>query len=93
MARTLRSDKVLFWATLLLVGASLVMVFSASAVQAMEKYGTLEKGMELEDLRSYAAGSPLTLAQKHLILRFSDTETAPCVPNNILTLKKGVAIT
>src|SRR5260221_364413 len=38
MARTLKSDKFLFWATLLLVGASLVMVYSASAVQAMTKY-------------------------------------------------------
>jgi cell division protein FtsW len=34
MARTLKSDKMLFWATLLLVGAGVVMVYSASAVQA-----------------------------------------------------------
>ena len=34
MARTLKSDRLLFWATLFLVGASVVMVFSASAVQA-----------------------------------------------------------
>ena len=34
MARTLKSDKLLFWATLFLVGASLVMVYSASALQA-----------------------------------------------------------
>ncbi len=33
MARTLKSDKTLFLATLLLVGASVVMVYSASAVQ------------------------------------------------------------
>jgi cell division protein FtsW len=38
MARTLRSDKTLFIAALLLVGASVVMVYSASAVQAMAKY-------------------------------------------------------
>jgi cell division protein FtsW len=38
MARTLRSDKFLFWATLLLVCGSVVMVYSASAVQAMTKY-------------------------------------------------------
>jgi cell division protein FtsW len=38
MARTLKSDKFLFWATLLLVGASVVMVYSASAVQAQAKY-------------------------------------------------------
>jgi cell division protein FtsW len=40
MARTLRSDKMLFLATLLLVGASVVMVFSASAVQATDKYAS-----------------------------------------------------
>lgn len=33
MARTLRSDKFLFWATVLLVGVSVLMVYSASAVQ------------------------------------------------------------
>ena len=38
MARTLKSDKLLFWATLLLVGASVVMVYSASAVQADTTY-------------------------------------------------------
>src|SRR4051812_24719305 len=38
MARTLKSDKSLFWATLLLVGVSMVMVYSASAVQALAKY-------------------------------------------------------
>ena len=38
MARTLKSDKMLFLATLLLVGASVVMVYSASAVQAQAKY-------------------------------------------------------
>ena len=38
MARKLKSDKVLFLATLLLVCASVVMVYSASAVVAMERY-------------------------------------------------------
>lgn len=38
MARKLKSDTVLFLATLLLVGASVVMVYSASAVVAMDKY-------------------------------------------------------
>lgn len=38
MARTLRSDKLLFGSTLLLVAASVVMVYSASAVQAQTKY-------------------------------------------------------
>jgi cell division protein FtsW len=38
MARKLKSDKLLFTATLLLVCTSVVMVWSASAVVAMEKY-------------------------------------------------------
>jgi cell division protein FtsW len=38
MARKLKSDKVLFMATLLLVCASIVMVWSASAVLAMERF-------------------------------------------------------
>src|SRR5258708_4061042 len=38
MARTLKSDRWLFWATLLLVGASVVMVYSASAVLALNKH-------------------------------------------------------
>ena len=37
MARKLKSDKVLFTATLLLVCISVVMVYSASAVMAMEQ--------------------------------------------------------
>lgn len=38
MARTLKSDKWLLWTTLLLVGVSLVMVFSASARWADERF-------------------------------------------------------
>ena len=38
MARKLKSDKLLFLATLLLVCSSVVMVYSASAVLAMEQY-------------------------------------------------------
>ena len=38
MARTLRSDKLLFLATLLLVGTSIVMVYSASSFLAMAKF-------------------------------------------------------
>ena len=38
MARKLKSDKLLFLATLLLVLASVVMVYSASAVMALERY-------------------------------------------------------
>ena len=39
MARKLKSDKVLFTATLLLVCVSVVMVYSASAVLALERFG------------------------------------------------------
>jgi cell division protein FtsW len=39
MARKLKSDKVLFLATLLLVCLSVVMVYSASAVVTLERYG------------------------------------------------------
>ncbi|MDE3155001.1 MAG: putative lipid II flippase FtsW [Acidobacteriota bacterium] len=39
MARKLKSDKILFMATLLLICVSVVMVYSASAVYAMDKYG------------------------------------------------------
>jgi cell division protein FtsW len=38
MARKLKSDKVLFLATLLLVCASIVMVYSASAILALERF-------------------------------------------------------
>ena len=38
MARKLKSDKVLFVTTILLVGVSIVMVYSASAVMAMDRY-------------------------------------------------------
>jgi cell division protein FtsW len=39
MARKLKSDKVLFTATILLVALSIVMVYSASAPMALERYG------------------------------------------------------
>ena len=39
MARKLKSDKTLFIATILLVGLSVVMVYSASAPIALQKYG------------------------------------------------------
>src|SRR5262245_38964213 len=38
MARKLKSDQALFLATVLLVGLSIVMVYSASAVVAMERF-------------------------------------------------------
>src|SRR5262245_18325887 len=38
MARKLKSDQILFVATVLLVGLSIVMVYSASAVVALERF-------------------------------------------------------
>ena len=38
MARKLKYDKVLFFATLLLVGTGIVMVYSASALVALERF-------------------------------------------------------
>src|SRR5262249_48757651 len=38
MARKLKSDRILFLTTILLVGLSIVMVYSASAVVALERY-------------------------------------------------------
>ena len=38
MARKLKSDRLLFLTTILLVGLSIVMVYSASALVALERY-------------------------------------------------------
>jgi len=43
VARTLKSDKWLLWATVLLLGVSLVMVYSASAVFAQDKFNSQNK--------------------------------------------------
>jgi cell division protein FtsW len=43
MARKLKSDKVLFIATILLVGLSVVMVYSASAPMALQRYGNASR--------------------------------------------------
>ena len=55
----------------------------------MKRYGTLEVGMELDDVRGYIQGTALTRARKHLILRFTENETSACVPNHIFTMTKG----
>ena len=61
MARTLRSDKLLFWATLLLVGASIVMVYSATAVPSFEK-GTAPYFYVLKQVIAAVLGTGLLLA-------------------------------
>src|SRR5687768_5937638 len=61
MARTLRSDKLQFWATLLLVGASVVMVYSATAVPAVER-GSTPYFFLMKQFLWAAAGTILLLA-------------------------------
>src|SRR5687768_5824235 len=39
MAKKLKSDRILFFVTLVLVGFGIAMVFSSSAIVAQEKYG------------------------------------------------------
>jgi cell division protein FtsW len=65
MARKLKSDKVLFLATVLLVCGSVVMVYSASAALAMEWYG--KPGHFLMKQAMWAA---LGIAMLALIMRF-----------------------
>jgi SAM-dependent methyltransferase/uncharacterized protein YbaR (Trm112 family) len=44
------------------------------AVDVMRKYGILEKGMELEDLRQYVAGTSLGRPEQIFVLRAADRE-------------------
>jgi SAM-dependent methyltransferase len=44
---------------------------SAVAVEAMEKYGILERGMELDDVIGYAAGTRLTRVEQVFVSRLS----------------------
>jgi cell division protein FtsW len=57
MARTLKSDKTLFLTTLLLVGTSVVMVYSASAIQAM----TQSQAMSLYKQAAWAVIGVMTM--------------------------------
>ena len=50
MARKLKSDKVLFLATLLLVCASVVMVYSASAAVALDRYGSASRYLITQEI-------------------------------------------
>jgi len=65
---------------------------AAVSVEAMTKFGTLEKGMELADIRAYAAGSGLTEIHQHYILRHVDAEGGAPVrllANEVFTLRKS----
>jgi cell division protein FtsW len=50
MARKLKSDKVLFIATILLVGLSVVMVYSASAPMALQRYGKASRFLATQSM-------------------------------------------
>src|SRR5258708_8273468 len=65
MARKLKSDKLLFTSTLVLVCASLVMVYSASAVIGMEEYDERPTYF----LSKQATFAPLGLALMPLLMR------------------------
>src|SRR5688572_24770220 len=60
MARTLKSDKLLFGATIALVCAGLVMIYSASAGQAQLEFGRLYHYL-LRQLAWVGIGVPLLL--------------------------------
>ena len=71
---------------------------AAISVEVMQKYGTLEKGMDLADVVGYAAGSDLGECRQHTMQRTTVAlePTAPAPPvaltaNNVFTLRKGGA--
>ena len=72
------------------------------SVDVMKKYGILEKGMELEDVVGYAAGTALGVAEQAYVVRarssdinrpldVSFVQTNGVVTNNLFTLTKGGA--
>lgn len=72
---------------------------AAVSVEVMDKYGTLEKGMELEDVMKYAEGTGLGECRQQEIQRreirmHGDRrqpldQMVPVVANNIYTLRKN----
>lgn len=72
------------------------------SVDVMKKYGILEKGMELEDVIGYAAGTSLGSAEQHYVVHARSAElhrvldpafvhANAVVTNNLFTLVKGGA--
>lgn len=72
------------------------------SVDVMKKYGILEKGMELDDVIGYAAGTGLGAAEQHFVVRARGAElhrpldpafvhASAVVTNNLFTLVKGGA--
>ncbi|HUR22022.1 MAG TPA: methyltransferase domain-containing protein [Vicinamibacterales bacterium] len=74
---------------------------AAVSIEAMERYGTLEKGMDLKDVVAYVAGLDLGDCQQHFMQRTaagieSPDPAAPPVPpapltaNNVYTLRNRI---
>ena len=72
------------------------------SVDVMKKYGILEKGMELDDVAGYAAGTSLGAVEQHYVVRARGAElhrpldlpfvhANAVVTNNLFTLLKGGA--
>ena len=64
MARKLKSDKVLFIATLLLVALSVVMVYSASAPMALDRYGRATRFLTTQVMWSVLGIAMLTVVMR-----------------------------
>jgi len=73
------------------------------AVDVMRKYGILEKGMELDDVRAYVAGTPLGEPEQVFVLRASHRElgrkldrvfvkTHSALEGNLFRLSRPVAL-
>lgn len=64
MARKLKSDKVLFIATILLVGLSVVMVYSASAPMALQRYGKASRFLVTQSMWALLGVAILSVIMK-----------------------------
>ena len=64
MARKLKSDKVLFMATILLVALSVVMVYSASAPVALERYGRASRFLMTQGMWSVLGMAMLSIVMR-----------------------------
>ena len=64
MARKLKSDRVLFIATILLVALSVVMVYSASAPMALERYGRATRFLITQAMWAVLGIAMLTLVMR-----------------------------
>src|ERR1700750_1667330 len=64
MARKLKSDKVMFIATLLLVALSVVMVYSASAPMALDRFGRATRFLTTQAMWAVLGIAMLTLVMR-----------------------------